>query len=162
MEEIFSKVVNQVFNNWTGLKLAVEHSLGGSNSLQVANDIKDYMVKYCLYESNVQVEDIQDALDDIMDEEFNTICEDNSTKDISIILFRFLQLIRENNLAQLEIEMNSLPTASSEWLTVSTCSKLNSSCQDTVAAQRHESEISEETPMEQDSEWTTVKSKKKR
>lgn len=35
MEEPFTKIVTQIFNNWTALKLAVEHSMGGPNSKQV-------------------------------------------------------------------------------------------------------------------------------
>lgn len=35
MEEAFTRVVQHVFNNWTALKLAVEHSMGGPNSKQV-------------------------------------------------------------------------------------------------------------------------------
>lgn len=35
MEETFAKVVARVFSNWTALRLAVEHKMGGSNSLQV-------------------------------------------------------------------------------------------------------------------------------
>lgn len=35
MEEAFCKVVQHIFNNWSALKLAVDHSMGGSNSRQV-------------------------------------------------------------------------------------------------------------------------------
>lgn len=38
------------------------------------------MVQYCLYESNVDPNGIEEALDDILDQEFDTICEDGSTK----------------------------------------------------------------------------------
>lgn len=44
------------------------------------------MVQYCLYEPNVQVEDIQEALEDIMDEEFDTVCEDGSPRGKYTIL----------------------------------------------------------------------------
>lgn len=37
MEEPFTKVVSQIFNNWTALRLAVDHSMGGPNSKQVCN-----------------------------------------------------------------------------------------------------------------------------
>ncbi|KAL3275768.1 hypothetical protein HHI36_020513 [Cryptolaemus montrouzieri] len=158
MEEIFTKIVDQIFNNWTALRLAVEHSLGGPNSMQLARDSKNYMVQYCLYESNVEEEDIQDALDDIMDEEFQTICEDNSTKEIAVILFKFLKLLKENNLEQCEVEFNNLPKANAEWLTMSKCTQV-----EVPVEHSDDSEgTSQETPMEEDSEWTTVKTRRKR
>lgn len=40
------------------------------------------MIKYCLYETNIDVYKIQDVLEDLMDEEFETICEDDSPKGI--------------------------------------------------------------------------------
>lgn len=43
------------------------------------------MVQYCLYETDVDVYKIQDALEDIMDEEFETICEDDSPKGIKVL-----------------------------------------------------------------------------
>lgn len=80
MEEAFSKVVENIFNNWSALKLAVNHSMGGSNSKQTAKECMSYMVQYCLYEHDIDVYKIQEALEDIMDEEFETICEDDSPK----------------------------------------------------------------------------------
>jgi len=36
MEEAFTKIVSQILNNWTALKLAVDHSMGGPHSKQVS------------------------------------------------------------------------------------------------------------------------------
>lgn len=47
---------------------------------KVATGFINYMIEYCLNESNVDVDSIQEALDDVMDQEFDTICEDGSTK----------------------------------------------------------------------------------
>lgn len=55
----------------------------------------NYMVQYCLYEQNIEVEGIQDALEDIMDEEFETVCEDESPKQIAQLLYNFLNLMRQ-------------------------------------------------------------------
>ncbi|XP_045479251.1 uncharacterized protein LOC123684147 [Harmonia axyridis] len=159
MTEIFTKIIERIFSNWTALQLAVQHSHGGPNSLQIANEIKTYMVEYCL-QNKVEAEDIRDALEEIMDEEFDTICDDNSTKEISIIIHRFLQLLKQNDLQTCEIEFNKLPEAQEQWLGM---------CQSQPAAvPAEESDSSsddnntEDTPMEEDSEWTVVKSRKKR
>lgn len=58
-------------------------------------DFRNYMVQYCLYEHNVDAEGIQDALEDILDQEFETICEDDSPKQIAPILYKFTVLLKE-------------------------------------------------------------------
>lgn len=35
MDVAFKKVVEHIFNNWSALQLAVDHSMGGPNSKQV-------------------------------------------------------------------------------------------------------------------------------
>ncbi|XP_044754581.1 pre-rRNA-processing protein TSR2 homolog [Coccinella septempunctata] len=156
MEEILGRIFDRIFNNWTALKLAVEYSQGSSNSLQVANEIKSYMVEYCS-QNVLEAEDIQDALDAIMDEEFDTICEDDSTKEISMIIHKFLQLLRENNLTQCEIELNQLPEAHEQWLTMPQIPQPRGQREDSDSSSDNETQ---DTPMEEDSEWTVVKRRK--
>lgn len=38
------------------------------------------MTKYCLSDADITVTEIEEAIEDIMDEEFNTICEDDSIR----------------------------------------------------------------------------------
>lgn len=47
--------------------------------LQTANEIKTYIFNYCTQNDNIQQQEMVDILNEIMDEEFNAICEDNST-----------------------------------------------------------------------------------
>lgn len=35
MEDTFQQVAERIFSNWTALKLAVEHNMGGPNGRQV-------------------------------------------------------------------------------------------------------------------------------
>lgn len=42
----------------------------------------NWITSYCLDQPDPQVEDITDTLEDILDEEFETICEDDSPKGI--------------------------------------------------------------------------------
>lgn len=97
INELFKRSVEQIFNNWTALQLAVEHSMGGPTSQQVcekfvmnyntlylisqtAIEMMNWVTSYCLDQPDPQVEDITDTLEDILDEEFETICEDQSPK----------------------------------------------------------------------------------
>lgn len=55
--------------------------------LQTAREIKDYVFKYCTQNENVHVSELIEILNEIMDDEFNTICEDNSINGIVKLLF---------------------------------------------------------------------------
>lgn len=44
-----------------------------------------------------------------MDQEFHTICDDNSIKEISIHLVKYLKMLREGNLEQIRAEISLLP-----------------------------------------------------
>lgn len=114
----------------------------------------NYMVQYCLNEQNAQIDDINEALEDLLDEEFNTICEDNSPKEVAAVLYKFAQLIKSGNESEYTLEYQKLPPVTDNWL---------QNPQPQVAQQiaSDSSSSDEETAMEQDSEWTQVKSRRK-
>lgn len=47
---------------------------------QTAIEIKDYVYNYCIQNENVTPNEIGEILNEILDEEFDTICEDNSVR----------------------------------------------------------------------------------
>lgn len=56
------------------------------------------MVNYCIGEPRLEKEDIEDVLEDIMDQEFNTLCEDDSVKGIFILrIFRLINTFCRNS-----------------------------------------------------------------
>ncbi|KAK9719670.1 Pre-rRNA-processing protein TSR2 [Popillia japonica] len=138
---MFRQIVERIFSNWTALRLAVEHSMGGPNSKQVAICTIDYIIQYCTSENDLELEDIEDVLDDIMDQEFNTICEDNSIKEVSQLLYNFLQLLKTGDTVQLEKSAKESRMVEEEPST---------SCQT----------MNEDLP--EDAEWTQVKSRRKK
>lgn len=56
LKPIYKEIVENVFNRWTALKLAVEHGMGGSNGLEVSQKIQinknPIHIKNCFLESN--------------------------------------------------------------------------------------------------------------
>ena len=56
-----------------------------------------------------------DLLEDIMDQEFDTICEDESTKEISRILLRYLELLNSGQIELIKSELFALPPCNS-WI----------------------------------------------
>lgn len=45
---------------------------------QTAREIRDYIFNYCTQNDNIEPTELVDLINDVIDEEFNTICEDNS------------------------------------------------------------------------------------
>lgn len=45
---------------------------------QTAREIRDYVFNYCTQNDNIHAKELEELLSDVLDEEFNTICEDNS------------------------------------------------------------------------------------
>uniref|UniRef100_W8BUD3 Pre-rRNA-processing protein TSR2 homolog n=1 Tax=Ceratitis capitata TaxID=7213 RepID=W8BUD3_CERCA len=74
----FRLVLEKIFNNWQNLRLAVEHGMGGRNGQQLAIEIMDYIYKYCIGNENIAQGELQDLLEELLDQEFDTICDDNS------------------------------------------------------------------------------------
>ncbi|XP_044268968.1 pre-rRNA-processing protein TSR2 homolog [Tribolium madens] len=162
MEEAFNRVVQHIFNNWTALKLAVEYSESGCNPKEVVNDFINYTTQYCLYESNVEPDGIQEALDDILDQEFDTICEDGSTKEIALLLYRFVDLLKQGNTQMFEEEYQKLPIGAMS--SSKSIKSQNEDMSEVCEANTSEPNIEKtsEIPMEEDSEWTEVKSRRRR
>lgn len=52
-------------------------------------------MQYCITESNLEIENIQDEIEEMLDQEFNTVCEDGSPKEIAQLLYKFLMLWKQ-------------------------------------------------------------------
>jgi len=111
----FKEVVANIFNRWTALKLAVEHGMAGQNGLQIAIELVDYVVECCVSNPKVDEENLNDLMEDIMDQEFDTICDDNSIKEISSLFIRYLTMLNNGSIEQVRQELSSLPP-SEMWI----------------------------------------------
>lgn len=67
----------------------IKFNLFRSISSQTAREIKDYVFNYCTQNDNIHVSELVEILNEIMDDEFNTICEDNSTNGMLKIIHIF-------------------------------------------------------------------------
>ncbi|XP_017102114.2 pre-rRNA-processing protein TSR2 homolog [Drosophila bipectinata] len=111
----FRLIVEKIFNHWQNLRLAVEHGMGGRNGQQVAIEIMDYTYQYCVGNDNITQGELQEVLEELMDQEFNTLCDDNSIPEICRNLLRYKQLSLQNQYPLIEAELSKLP-AGKEWL----------------------------------------------
>ncbi|XP_011189631.1 pre-rRNA-processing protein TSR2 homolog [Zeugodacus cucurbitae] len=111
----FRLVLEKIFNNWQNLRLAVEHGMGGRNGQQLAIEIMDYTYKYCIGNESITQGELQDVLEELLDQEFDTICDDNSIPEICRNLLRYKALCLKGEYAQIESELSKLPQGK-DWL----------------------------------------------
>ncbi|KAJ9593731.1 hypothetical protein L9F63_014704 [Diploptera punctata] len=153
INDVFRNAVESVLNSWTGLKLAVEHDMGGFQSkdvaLQLVTDIVDIFDK----NASIGVEDVADYLTDFMDSEFQTICEDNSPDEVAAVLWQFYQLCKTRNLELVNLELSKLPKCD-KWLF-----KPQRVQQQNVQPHTSDEDNNMDT---EDPEWTEVKSRRRK
>jgi len=100
-QNVFAHVVSTVYTRWQALILAVEHQWGGVDSRQKANDARDELVtRFVNARGSVHADEVEDYLDDMMIEQFNTEVEDGSTRQVAEDLVRMFQLIAKNEMEQ--------------------------------------------------------------
>ncbi|BFF88748.1 uncharacterized protein DMAD_07673 [Drosophila madeirensis] len=114
-QKIFRLIVEKIFNNWQNLRLAVEHGMGGRNGQQVAIQIMDYTYQYCVGNEKITQGELQEVIEELMDQEFNTLCDDNSIPEICRNLLRYKQMAQQNQYPDIEAELSKLPPGK-EWL----------------------------------------------
>ncbi|KAH8404270.1 hypothetical protein KR215_003309 [Drosophila sulfurigaster] len=111
----FRLIVERIFNNWQNLRLAVEHGMGGRNGQQVAIEIMEYTFEYCVGNENITEGELQDVIEELMDQEFNTLCDDHSIPEICRNLLRYKQMAKASQYPQIEAELSRLPQGK-DWL----------------------------------------------
>ncbi|ALC46733.1 CG14543 [Drosophila busckii] len=111
----FRLIVERIFNNWQNLRLAVEHGMGGRNGQQVAIQIMDYTYEYCVGNDNITPGELQEVVEELMDQEFNTLCDDHSIPEICRNLLRYKQMAVAGKYPEIETELNKLPQGK-DWL----------------------------------------------
>lgn len=148
--------------------------------MRFMNDTYNYCIQN---EMKLDRDDLCDLMEGVLDEDFNTICEDNSTREISMLLVRYLKMCREERLADIEAELSQLPPLKARWLqpghVVQYASRMDSSSdeeeedgQDPLNNGVRVREVAEPVMpsssgstmdvMEEDSNWQVVKTKGRR
>lgn len=147
--------------------------------MRFMNDTYNYCIQN---EMKLDRDDLCDLMEGVLDEDFNTICEDNSTREISMLLVRYLKMCREERLADIEAELSQLPPLKARWLqpghVVQYASRMDSSSEEEEGGQDplnngvRVREVAEPVMpsssgstmdvMEEDSDWQVVKTKGRR
>lgn len=75
----------------------------------------NYVFEYCTGNVKIDQDDLQEKMEEIMDQEFDALCEDGSIPQICSNLVRYLQLCKEGKYAEIEAELSKLPQKQN-WL----------------------------------------------
>lgn len=116
----FKEGLGSIFRQWTALELAVYHQWGGPTSAQRAEQLVDEIYTLFQCPEKVYKDDISLILEDYLESQFNTVCEDGSPDEIGDLLVLMWRqcgegdfniatnaLSREYQRAQLEIVKKS-------------------------------------------------------
>lgn len=101
-------------SRWAGYlcKFIVPSNL---RKLQVAIQIMDYTYQYCVGNENITQGELQEVIEELMDQEFNTLCDDHSIPEICRNLLRYKQMAQASQYPQIEAELSKLPQGK-DWL----------------------------------------------
>ncbi|XP_022163099.1 uncharacterized protein LOC111028675 [Myzus persicae] len=112
----FEHIIGVLFNNWTALKLAVEHGMGGSSEVmqfKISDLIKN--IHECLRKSGDSMcwTSISDIIEDVMDVGFDVVLEDASADELSKHICNLYCDWNQSMDGQKKVidELRSLPTA---------------------------------------------------
>lgn len=85
----FKEGLLSVFRQWTALELAVHNQWGGPDSARNAEAMVNEIIDLFLNtHERIYKDDVSLILDDILESQFNVVCEDESTEEIGDILCR--------------------------------------------------------------------------
>ncbi|CAF1230411.1 unnamed protein product [Rotaria sordida] len=104
-------IIRSVFSRWTALQISVSHSMGGPESQVKYEAFIEAFGQYLARNVRPSItisaleQDIQEYLDEILDEEFNTVLEDGSSNELAKLFIRYIQLIQEGKLVDVQEEL---------------------------------------------------------
>ncbi|CAK1541345.1 unnamed protein product [Leptosia nina] len=172
----FKPIVDIVLNNWTALQLAVEHGMGAPGGEKTAQLMSVYVARFCV-ENIADVDELTEVLEDLMDEEFETVCHDNSPREVAALLLNFLTLLKDGQHEELRNRVEAMPKCQ-KWLSTpihdeSTPPQCHGNPDDNTTSSSGEEEETDRNviesnsapePMEEDPEpgWTVVRTRRKK
>ena len=172
LSTVLSPIIRSIFSRWTALQLAVSNSMGGQDTDVKYEAFIDAFAQYLTRNVRPSVaissieSDIQDYLNEVLDEEFNTELDDGSSTELAQLFVRYIELIQQGKLADVQQEVQlQEATAPSHQMSVRDNNGDGSSSSSSGSDDDDDDEMDEETPasnsksqsMDVDEDgWTTV------
>uniref|UniRef100_A0A1B6FYM1 Pre-rRNA-processing protein TSR2 homolog n=1 Tax=Cuerna arida TaxID=1464854 RepID=A0A1B6FYM1_9HEMI len=150
----FPNIVGIIFNNWTAMKLAVEHGMAGPPAITQQKLIATVESASALLSSGkADRSNLSHFLADIMDSEFSTVLEDNSSDEVASHLCELYQMFSSGDVQSLVSALESLPCKSPIHLGPPPVLRPSPPHQESSPEEEEESEAPQEDG------WTLVKRK---
>uniref|UniRef100_A0A914PGG2 Pre-rRNA-processing protein TSR2 homolog n=1 Tax=Panagrolaimus davidi TaxID=227884 RepID=A0A914PGG2_9BILA len=103
-----SDFVKRVFRSWPGYQMAIKHQLGGSSTNEIHEWLCEVTTEYVEQTPQLDRDTLAEWLDQIFDNEFQLILDDNSTDVFSNVILRGAKLLREGNVEEMKKQWDAL------------------------------------------------------
>lgn len=92
--ELFSEAVRATFARWTALNLAVSYRWGDGNEEQKREELVQHTIHgFAAKKRAPDPTELEDFLDTYLTDNFNLLADDDSPKEVSIVICRLYELI---------------------------------------------------------------------
>ncbi|XP_050420646.1 uncharacterized protein LOC126833389 [Adelges cooleyi] len=110
----FEHVIGVLFNNWTALKMAIDHGMGGTTELMhyKVSDLIQNIHEFLQKSGNESCwTGVSDIIEDVMDVGFDVILEDSSADDLGKHICQFYCDWNQANVGRMRVidELRTLP-----------------------------------------------------
>lgn len=85
-DKYFKEGLGSIFRQWTALELAVHHQWGGPSSAERAAALQKEILDLFAGPDKIYKDDVTIVLEDFLETNFNTICEDGSPDELGDLL----------------------------------------------------------------------------
>uniref|UniRef100_A0A914D0T5 Pre-rRNA-processing protein TSR2 homolog n=1 Tax=Acrobeloides nanus TaxID=290746 RepID=A0A914D0T5_9BILA len=171
--EKFSEVVWRILKSWTAYQLALKVQMGGSETNEKNRWFHEVLTDFLYSNSNLEIFEIADWIDELIFNDFNLILEDNSSDEISQNLVQCSKWLRANETEKIAEFLSKLPPDDRILSAAAQSSKEARGEESDSSDSESEDESMEEQPTEDSSRekqpktvtdeegWTTILPKKK-
>lgn len=156
--DFFHSLTSRVFSNWTALKLAVENDMG---TTEEANHFSQQVANILTENEKLCRSEIECILEDYMEDVFNTELQDFSGQQVADELYRFYFDYTRGNVTQAKSEFEKLPPLQ-QWIIPNVIKINKKPTAVEISSDSSESDEKEESMETEVSEWTVVKSGRKK
>ena len=168
----FASLVKVSLSEWPTLQLAMEQGMGGPQAKEKEEWMATVLTEFFTSNVGSSLEELSDYIEDIMDNEFDTVIHDSSSDLLAARLFRFYQMVKDgkfeevNEVLRVKLEQMEEKRKKAEQVPQLVNNPTNPS-QSTATSSQNQDQTRSSSPhgsqgMEVDDGWTVVTKKGKR
>ncbi|XP_003747798.1 uncharacterized protein LOC100904827 [Galendromus occidentalis] len=118
MKDATLHIVKKLVGDWVSFQIALEHGMGGMNGREKEAEMCRELADMLINDPNVDPSDVGDYMEEILDEDFDTVIDDGTVLPLATIMVNLSKLCKRGSiqeaLDQLPEGKPSLPDARPE------------------------------------------------